>query len=299
MNLVFEAMSREEFTEGRSYEVRITESQKAKDVAVVSRWIEKPEKVPEKIGTDGFLVVDRKVQALMKGSTWSDEQIAVMIATNVIPVGTPAPVIYSFLHQCQKRGLDPVNKEIYLMQIQGRWCMHTGIDGMKKKAAETGEFAGCEKTKYDGLLLWEWIRDNGPFTYNSHPNTASIVVKRVIDGQICEFPEEIIINEYKPHGGGRIKKWKDGMHQMSSKSVLGRGLRLGFGDALAGVFATEELDYLQNKGRAAVSDNLISQMSTCDKEQLIALKESNQGAMQNPEFVDAFNARFEELEVKI
>lgn len=70
-----------------------------------------------------------------------------------------------FLMECQERGLNPWNREAYLMQYAGKYIRHIGIDGFRKRGESTGQYRGrlgpffCDA---DGKWLEFWPHKDRP-----------------------------------------------------------------------------------------------------------------------------------------
>src|SRR5262245_66650445 len=65
-----------------------------------------------------------------------------------------------FLHDCQRRGVHPLDKLIVFTAAGGRYTPITTIDYMRSRAAESGEMAGSEDAVFssDGsectVIVW-------------------------------------------------------------------------------------------------------------------------------------------------
>ena len=76
-------------------------------------------------------------------------QIDTLAQASVIPAGLPKPILQVFMETCRQHGLSPFKKEIYLVKYGGQYSVIVGIDGMRVKAARTGQHAGRDDAKFD------------------------------------------------------------------------------------------------------------------------------------------------------
>jgi hypothetical protein len=100
---------------------------------------------------------------------------------------------------------------------------------MRTRAAESGEYAG---------------NDDPVFAYldgAKNPQTASVTVYRMVQGQRCGFTATARWAEYYP-GDAQGWAWKKMPHIMLGKCAEGLALRKAFPQQLAGLYAAEEMD---------------------------------------------------------
>ena len=164
------------------------------------------------------------------------DQIATLAQAGVIPKGTPPAQVAVFAETCRQHGLSPFKKEIYLVGYGGNYSVIVGIDGLRMKAARTGQLAGCDAPQFnlssDGSYLT--AADLG----DKMPHTCSVTVYRAVSGIRAPFTATVVFNEFCP-----IKpssKWATMPIQMIAKVAEAFALRKGFADALAGLSIEEE-----------------------------------------------------------
>lgn len=147
-----------------------------------------------------------------------------------------------FLSVCERTGLDPFarqicpvlrwdsksNKNIMSVQVQ--------VDGYRMIAQSTGEYAGCDRVRFDeDLTLYEHCQ-----TKRGNPETASITVYRLVKGIRCPFFAEVSWNDFYP--GDKLGFiWKSKPHQMMAKSVESQALRKAFQSELKHLVTEEEI----------------------------------------------------------
>lgn len=198
---------------------------------------------PSSTGTVGAVAV-RPDQAW-----WEPRQLAALRALGLD--GVPQEDLQAFLHVCQKSGLDPISREIYLI---GRWdkdapnntryTVQTGIDGYRHIAERTGEYAGKEGP-------W-WCGPNGNWTdvwlEDEPPKAARVTVYRRDSGERVPFTATVTYREfvamYKDRRTNEMKPmpmWQKMPSHMLAKCAEALALRKGFPRQLAGLYAQEEM----------------------------------------------------------
>jgi len=139
-----------------------------------------------------------------------------------------------FFHQCQRTGLDPFAKQIYMV---GRWdgranamryTIQTGIDGYRLIAERTGVYAGSDES---------WVEKDGK------PVSATVTVRKVVAGQVCEFTATARWEEYVQLGKDSkpMGLWSKMPHRMLAKCAEALALRKAFPQDLSGLYTTEEM----------------------------------------------------------
>lgn len=139
-----------------------------------------------------------------------------------------------FFHQCVRTGLDPFAKQIYMV---GRWdgranatryTIQTGIDGYRLIAERTGKYAGSDES---------WVEQDGK------PVSATVTVRKIVDGQVCNFSATARIEEYVQTGkdGKPMGLWAKMPHRMLAKCAEALALRKAFPQDLSGLYTAEEM----------------------------------------------------------
>ena len=103
-------------------------------------------------------------------SWWTDAQRAALASAGLDT--TPDGDLVAFLHLCQRTGLDPFAREIYLIGRKDRnaeggkkWTAQTGIDGYRHIAERTGEFVATLGPWWcgpDGQWTDVWLSEEPP-----------------------------------------------------------------------------------------------------------------------------------------
>lgn len=171
------------------------------------------------------------LQILDDQQTFDDKQLA---ALRQLGVGNASPAdLAIFFHQCQRTGLDPFAKQIYMVARAGKQTIQTGIDGYRlvaRRAADReGHTLGYEDTTWcgpDGAWQDVWLSDKAP-------SAAKVTVVR--DGG--RYPAVALLTEY--NAGGRA--WDKMPALMLAKCAEALALRKAFPLDLSGVDSAEEM----------------------------------------------------------
>lgn len=139
-----------------------------------------------------------------------------------------------FFHQCQRTGLDPFAKQIYLVGRYDsrtgamRYTIQTGIDGYRLIAERTGVYAGSDESweEVDGRLV-----------------SATVTVRKIVAGQVCPFTATARLAEYVQTGkdGKPMGLWSKMPHRMLAKCAEALALRKAFPQDLSGLYTAEEM----------------------------------------------------------
>lgn len=185
---------------------------------------------------------------------WDDAQLAALQAMGIedAPNGDRAV----FLHVCQRTGLDPFVKQIYMIgrwdgaKQRTRWTIQTGIDGLRLIARRTGEFEGRIGPWWcgtDGAWSEVWLGD-GP------PVAAKCGVRR------RGFPEPVyavvLFREYvqTTKSGEPAAMWRDKAAHMIGKVAEAAALRAAFPAEMSGLLTDDETARTAASWAAAPAD---------------------------------------------
>lgn len=133
-----------------------------------------------------------------------------------------------FFYDCQRRGTHPLDKLIHFTKRGGKYTPVTGIDFMRARAAESGDYAG---------------NDDAVFTLDAKgaPVAATATVYRIVGGQRVAFSATARWSEYYP-GDQSGMMWRKMPHTMLAKCAEALALRKGFPQQLSGLYTVEEMD---------------------------------------------------------
>jgi phage recombination protein Bet len=139
--------------------------------------------------------------AISSGQTWFTERQLAALQHMGLKQSTPKGDLAVFLHHCQRTGLDPFAKQIYMIERKGRYTIQTGIDGYRVVGDRVAERRGDTIEHTDPLWRarggkWQdfWDDDDEPpvaakyvILKNGHRNVATVMfrefVQRTSDGR--------------------------------------------------------------------------------------------------------------------
>lgn len=174
---------------------------------------------------------------------WNDKQLAGLRQLGVDRASNGDLAV--FLHVCQRTGLDPFAKQIYMIERQGKQTIQTGIDGFRlvarravDAAGESLSISGGEWCGPDGEWRDVWL-DQAP------PAAARVVVKR--GGH--EFVGVALFREYAQtkRDGALMAQWATRPAGMLAKCAEALALRKAFPLDLSGVFTDDEMGQAENR----------------------------------------------------
>ncbi|MBK8196702.1 MAG: recombinase RecT [Lewinellaceae bacterium] len=154
----------------------------------------------------------------------SKEQIKTLADASIIPHDTPGPILQVFAAACAAHGLSPYKREIYLVKYGSQYNTIVGIDGLRAKAARTGELPGRDDAQYDRTADGKFLTAYDA-TKNGLPTTCTVTVYRLISGQRHAFTKTVLWSEYCPANMGG--KWKVMGYNMIEKCA--RSCRAAYG----------------------------------------------------------------------
>ncbi|WP_405561887.1 phage recombination protein Bet [Streptomyces sp. NBC_01180] len=182
-------------------------------------------------------------------TAWTTEQAAVLRQSGIKDEVTAAE-LSGFLHLCQRTGLDPFSRQIYLIGRKDRranrdvYTPQTGIDGYRviaqRVTAQTGGTYGYEDTLWcDPSGRWRdvWLAEEPP---------AAAKVTVIRNGQ--RFSAVATFREYVqafPDGNPK-GLWAKMPAGQTAKCAEALALRKAFPHDLAGVYTAEEMAQADN-----------------------------------------------------
>ena len=130
-----------------------------------------------------------------------------------------------FVLYCKQHALDPYCKQAYLLKTSKGPQVCLGIDAMRIRAAQSGEYAGQDEPVFE-------VEEKGGLL------TCLITVYRFVQGQRVPFPGKVWWAESR--GGTPI--WNQRPRGMLEKCAEAKALRKGFPERCAGFYVPEEMD---------------------------------------------------------
>jgi len=190
------------------------------------------------------------------------KDIDTLSKAGIIPANTPPDQIMVFAKICKERGLSPFSKEIYLVQYGGKYNIIVGINGFRRLAADTKEYAGCDDAKFDTKSDGTYKTASELASENKLPISCTVTVHRMVGGQRVPFAHTALFKEFS---SGQ-QKWASMPFQMIEKVAEAFALRKGFSDRLTGLNIEEERTAIED-GQAIVLPTQPGQ----DRSDIIAL----------------------------
>ena len=163
-------------------------------------------------------------------SFWDEKQIAALKGIGLADV--PKADLAVFLHFCQRTGLDPFARQIYMIGRGGRYTIQASIDGLRIVAQRSGNYGGQTPVEWcgdDGKWVDVWLAKTPPVAarvgvfYKDTPNPTYAVAK---------------FDSY--NAGSAI--WKKMPDLMIAKCAEALALRKAFPQDLSGIYAGEEME---------------------------------------------------------
>lgn len=198
----------------------------------------------------------------------TDEQMA-LLAPLGIEAGWDPKQVAVFLMECNTRGLDPWQREAYLMLYPGgRYIRHIGIDGFRKRGESTGDYRGRTTPLFcgeDGKWTEVWPnRSKAPYA-------AKVGISRVgfddVVYAVALYDEYVVISDewkWDPRQNKKVKtgrrvpsgNWRtaaDGGKPtvMIAKCAEAQAWRAAFPQRFGGFYAPEEFDRARAESKAA------------------------------------------------
>lgn len=171
----------------------------------------------------------------------SPEQIKTLAQAGIIPPDTPPAQVAVFAAVCKQHGLSPFTKEIYLVKYGGTYNVIVGIDGLRKKAAATGQHGGTDEAVFDKQANGTF-RNVADFKPGELPKSCTVTVWRIVSGVRCPYTATVSFAEFYPavvkgQGSGKPAQMP---FNMIAKCAEAKALKMAFGDEFSGLHIEEE-----------------------------------------------------------
>lgn len=173
---------------------------------------------------------------------WDEKQIAALkqIGLDNAPKGE----LGVFLHYCQRTGLDPFARQIYMIARGGKYTIQASIDGLRIVAQRSGKYGGQTPTFWcgqDGVWKDVWLE--------STPPTAAKVGVYVLGN---EHPTWAVakFESYSVSYSGKLSGlWAKMPDLMIAKCAEALALRKAFPQDLSGVYTSEEMEQVDTHAK--------------------------------------------------
>ena len=181
---------------------------------------------------------------------FNDEEVQLL--KRVVATGLSDSEFKVFLAVCERKGLDPFQRQIYAVKRGGKMVIQTGIDGLRAIAARTGVYAG---------------NDDPVFDNEESPAKATVTVYKIVGGQRCAFTASARWDQYFP-GERSGHMWLKMPHVMLGKCAESLALRKAFPEDLSGLYTTEEMQQADHKGAPSIQAQVVRETVRSDEDEL-------------------------------
>jgi len=173
---------------------------------------------------------------------WDDKQLAALKQIGL--ENAPKGELGVFLHYCQRTGLDPFARQIYMISRGGKYTIQASIDGLRIVAQRSGKYGGQTPTFWcgqDGVWKDVWLE--------STPPTAAKVGVYVLGN---EHPTWAVakFESYSVSYSGKLSGlWAKMPDLMIAKCAEALALRKAFPQDLSGVYTSEEMEQVDTHAK--------------------------------------------------
>lgn len=137
-----------------------------------------------------------------------------------------------FFYECDRRGVHPLDRLIIPVKYGGKMTFIVAVDYLRARAARSGVHLGTADPDMRYVM-----KDGKPKL--SQPTVATVTVKKLVRGYICEFTASARWDEYCPEGTNRM--WDKMPCTMLGKCAEALALRKAFPAELSGLYSKEEM----------------------------------------------------------
>lgn len=169
-------------------------------------------------------------------SEYTEEQVALIKRT--VCKDSTDDELQLFLHVCKQSKLDPFAKQIHAIKRHTKagpvMSIQVGIDGQRLIAHRTGKCLGIS----DPEFVYKVDPTNGKQIRQI--DSATVTVKKLIEGHVCEFKATAFWDEYYP--GDRLGyMWRQRPKGQLGKCAEALALRKAFPSELSAIYSEEEM----------------------------------------------------------
>lgn len=171
---------------------------------------------------------------------WDDKQIAALKQIGL--EGAPKGELGVFLHYCQRTGLDPFARQIYMISRGGKYTIQASIDGLRIVAQRSGKYGGQTKTFWcgdDGVWKDVWLE--------STPPAAAMVGVYVLGNENPTYATAKFSSYSVSYNGKLSGLWSKMPDLMIAKCAEALALRKAFPQDLSGVYTSEEMEQVDSQ----------------------------------------------------
>ena len=183
---------------------------------------------------------------------WDKQQLAVLHQTGIDEDVTDAELA-AFLHECQRRKLDPFSRQIYLIgrkdKSKGRkvYRSQTSIDGFRLIARRAADKSGIDYS-YEDTIWYDASGGRHEIWLSAEmPAGAKVVVIR--NGSRFDAVARFSAYVQTDWNGNPTRMWQSMPDVMVAKCAEALALRKAFPEDLGGIYTEEEMAQADNPQR--------------------------------------------------
>jgi phage recombination protein Bet len=191
---------------------------------------------------------------------WDDKQLAVLQAGGIDDDVTEAELM-AFLHECQRRKLDPFSRQIYLIGRYDRrkkrkaYRSQTSIDGFRLIARRAADRSGIDYSYEDTI----WFDDKGGrhevWLQPKPPAAAKVVVVR--NGSRFDAVARYGAYVQTDQDGNVQGLWRSMADVLTAKCAEALALRKAFPEDLGGIYTEDEMGQADNPQHVTATAEVI------------------------------------------
>jgi phage recombination protein Bet len=191
---------------------------------------------------------------------WDGNQLAVLHQTG-IDEDVTEPELMAFLHECQRRKLDPFTRQIYLIgRYDNRkrrkvYRSQTSIDGFRLIARRAADKSGIDYSYEDTIWFDEQGKRYEIWLSPKPPAGAKVVVIR--NGSRFDAVARFGAYVQTDRDGNPSGQWRGMADVMVAKCAEALALRKAFPEDLGGIYTEEEMAQADNPQRVTVTAEVI------------------------------------------
>jgi len=165
---------------------------------------------------------------------WDEKQLAALRQIGL--TDAPKAELAVFLHYCQRTGLDPFARQIYMISRGGKYTIQASIDGLRIVAQRSGNYGGQTMVEWcgeDGIWKDVWLENTPPTAAR-----VGIYYKDVVNPTYATAKFESYAVAYQGKLSGLWAKMPD---LMIAKCAEALALRKAFPQDLSGIYSSDEM----------------------------------------------------------
>ena len=165
---------------------------------------------------------------------WDEKQLAALRQIGL--TDAPKAELAVFLHYCQRTGLDPFARQIYMISRGNKYTIQASIDGLRIVAQRSGNYGGQTMVEWcgtDGIWKDVWLETTPPVAAR-----VGIYYKDVPNPTYATAKFESYAVSYQGKLSGLWAKMPD---LMIAKCAEALALRKAFPQDLSGIYSGDEM----------------------------------------------------------